>query len=323
MQTKELLAELAMVESEIARLENQISQLQLGLKQEQEFTKEAKSRQWQPAMLNNHQGRPPPYASQPSPLSKGTGNEKVGFETKTLHFINKAIKGDYKLNDFNANDKLRSSRLIADQKENRFHEELKLQEKNPRRSGMVKSPSPLRDPRHPSPKVCRQICTLISSYTHLLSLANALFQLRERIQETSLDLPPKSLSSVILSEENIQNWHPNKLAENIMKCLNFIYVRLLRTSRAMELDKSGSISRSTPSSLNSRSFRGDTGLITKSSLMSHKESRQQDPYGIFNVDESIPRDIGPYKNLVIFTSSSMDPKCISGSSSVPLIRKLR
>ncbi|XP_021896276.1 uncharacterized protein LOC110813441 isoform X2 [Carica papaya] len=297
--TKELLAELAMVESEIARLENQISQLQLGLKQEQEFTKEAKSRQWQPAMLNNHQGRPPPYASQPSPLSKGTGNEKVGFETKTLHFINKAIKGDYKLNDFNANDKLRSSRLIADQKENRFHEELKLQEKNPRRSGMVKSPSPLRDPRHPSPK------------------------LRERIQETSLDLPPKSLSSVILSEENIQNWHPNKLAENIMKCLNFIYVRLLRTSRAMELDKSGSISRSTPSSLNSRSFRGDTGLITKSSLMSHKESRQQDPYGIFNVDESIPRDIGPYKNLVIFTSSSMDPKCISGSSSVPLIRKLR
>jgi hypothetical protein len=57
--------------------------------------------------------------------------------------------------------------------------------------------------------------------------------------------------------------------------------------------------------------------------MLQKESRQQDPYGIFNTEDSIPRDIGPYKNLVIFTSSSMDPKFISSPSSIPLLRKLR
>lgn len=129
-------------------------------------------------------------------------------------------------------------------------------------------------------------------------------------------LPPKPVSASIHSEENIQNWQPNKLSEEILKCLNFIYIRLLRTTRTMELEKSGPISRSLHSSLSSRSFRVEAG----SNL---KESRQQDPYGIFNVEESIPRDIGPYKNLVMFTASSMDPKCVSSPSSLPLLRKLR
>lgn len=131
-----------------------------------------------------------------------------------------------------------------------------------------------------------------------------------------LDLPPKPVSATIHSEENIQNWQPNKLSEEIIKCLNFIYIRLLRTTRTMELEKSSPISRSLHSSLSSRSFRVEAGSNSK-------ESRQQDPYGIFNVEESIPRDIGPYKNLVMFTASSMDPKCVSSPSSLPLLRKLR
>lgn len=135
---------------------------------------------------------------------------------------------------------------------------------------------------------------------------------------------PKSLSSTLLTEENSQNWHPNKLAENIMKCLNFIFVRLLRTSRAMELEKSGPITRTMNTPLHTRSFRVENTLNhPKSILALQKELRQQDPYGIFDMEESIPRDVGPYKNLVIFTSNSMDPKCISSSSSIPLLKKLR
>ena len=146
--------------------------------------------------------------------------------------------------------------------------------------------------------------------------------------DTSLDLPPKSLSSTILMEDgqNIQKWHPNNLTEDSMKCLNFIYDSLLRTTRVMELEKSGPVSRSAHFSLNSKSFRVDNAAscLSKSmNLVSYKESRQQDPYGIFDVEASLARDIGPYKNLVIFTSSSMDSKCISSSSSVSLIRKLR
>lgn len=54
-----------------------------------------------------------------------------------------------------------------------------------------------------------------------------------------------------------------------------------------------------------------------------KESKQQDPYGIFDIEEAIPRDIGPYKNLVVFSSSCLDPKFVSNSSSTPLFQKLK
>ncbi|KAJ0021705.1 hypothetical protein Pint_32117 [Pistacia integerrima] len=299
---KELLAELAMVESEITRLEGQITQLRLGLKHEQEMTKEAKSKQWQCGNLNNLQ----PYSTNmnnnsSSPMNKDGNDQKMAFETKALHFISKAIKGDYNLSDFRTNEKMGNLTFFGDQKENHFHEEAKFQDKFPRKSGLLKpAASPLRDPRHPTPRP------------------------RERINtELSMDLPPKSLSGSIPLEENIQNWQPNKLSENIMKCLNFIYVRLLRTARAIELEKSGPVSRSVHASLSSRSFRAETISNSKSNIMSQKDSRQQDPYGIFDVEESIPRDIGHYKNLVIFSSNSMDPKCISSSSSVTLIKKLR
>ncbi|KAJ7947843.1 Ternary complex factor MIP1, leucine-zipper [Quillaja saponaria] len=296
---KELLAELAMVEGEIARLESQIVQLQAGLNHEKEVTKEPKSKIWSSGTLSNSFGQLLTATNpSPSPINRSF-NEGMAFETKALHFISKAIKGDYKLNDFSLNDKSISTRPFADQKENNFHEDVKIQDRFPRKRGIQKPSSPLRDTRHPSPKP------------------------RERNPDIYLDLPPKPLSDPLLSEENSLKWQPNKLSESIMKCLNFIYVRLLRTSRAMELEKSGPISRSIHSSLSSRSFRVETGFNPKSSPMVQKESRQQDPYGIFNIEESIPRDIGPYKNLVIFTSSSMDPKYISNPSSIPLLRKLR
>ena len=145
---------------------------------------------------------------------------------------------------------------------------------------------------------------------------------RSNIPPTILEqLPPKSQANALIQpseDEEKQQWQPNKLSESIMKCLNVIYTRLLRTSRAMELEKSGPIFRSLMST--TRSFRGtETG--SKPSLQ--KESRQQDPYGIFNMEESIPRDIGPYKNLVVFTSTSLDSKSISSPTSIPLLAKLR
>ncbi|KAA8550359.1 hypothetical protein F0562_002043 [Nyssa sinensis] len=269
---KELLAELAMVEDEITRLESQISQLQTDLNNEKEVTKESKSKQWQHGSLSN------PYSllsPNPNPTKKGGvgANERMTFETKALHFISKAIKGDYDLNDFSINERLRNSRAFFDQKENHLHNMVGFQERVSRKSGMLKPSSPLREPRHPTPK-------------------------KERNVEIPLDLPPKALTNPIQSEEeSIQKWPPNKLSENIIKCLIFIFVRLLRT-----VESNGA-----------RETRPHF----------QKESKQQDPYGIFEMEESIPRDIGPYKNLVRFTSTSLDPKCISNSSSISLLQKLR
>ncbi|MED6116796.1 hypothetical protein PIB30_103499, partial [Stylosanthes scabra] len=343
---KELLAELVMVEGEISRLEIQITHLQTSLKHEQNITK---SKPWHNNNLsnnnsnsynnvNNHHNHHHHFpitstTSKPIPIpisspihQRNSVHERMAFETKALHFISKAIKGDYyALNSNNNNDinnEFSSSSLnektgfmmmknSVEQKDTttnntKFQEDVKFHQENrvvgrKIHNGMMKAPSPMRDPRHPSPKI------------------------RDRNPEMYLDLPTRSLLDPLLSEETDLKWQPNKLSESIMKCLNFIYVRLLRTSRAMELEKSGPILRSLHSSLSSRSFRVDTtSSNTKSSLMLiQREARQQDPYGIFDSEESIPRDIGPYKNLVIFTSSSMDPKFISSPSSIPLLRKLR
>lgn len=136
-----------------------------------------------------------------------------------------------------------------------------------------------------------------------------------------VDPPQKSISGPAKLEDHSNNngtkWQPNKLSENIMKCLILIYVRLMRISRQNELEKSGPISRSTYSSL---SFRTEPGSLS-TSLM--KESKQQDPYGIFDIEGAVPRDIGPYKNLVVFSSTCLDPKYVSNSSSIPLFQKLK
>ncbi|CAH8376884.1 unnamed protein product [Eruca vesicaria subsp. sativa] len=322
---KELITELSLVEGEISKLEIQISHLQINLKQEQDetlrhATTSSSRKAWQACEsynnddITSHQAQelpkhpnfPPPGPMVNKCMMKNENNntksasshhqENATFETRTLHFINKAIKGDYPTESFH-----KSNEKVGLVEKDNHRSKLQENTNTKKMIRTMKSPSPLREPKYSSPKPTN----------------------KDRVAlDTSLDLPPKSLSSTILMEDgqNIQKWHPNKLAEDIMKCLNFIYVRLLRTTRVMELDKSGPVSRS------SRSFRVDnatSGLSKSMNLVSCKESRQQDPYGIFDVEASLARDIGPYKNLVIFTSSSMDSKCISSFSSVSLIRKLR
>ncbi|KAL7173703.1 hypothetical protein ACSBR2_033035 [Camellia fascicularis] len=292
---KELLAELAMVEDEISRMETQISLLQSELNHEKEVTKEHNKikqlqQQQQNAMPpNNTRGGFSSFSANFSPNNK-VESGRMPFETKALHFISKAIKGDYSLNYENYSSFNERLLLSNNHKERSLNDEVGFQDhKALRKSGMLKPTSPMREPRHPTPK-------------------------REHNMEVT--------NPIQAEEESIQKWSPNKLSENIMKCLIFIFVRLLRTSKAMELEKSGPISRSANFSLGSRSFRVDTISNSNASLL-QKELRQQDPYGIFTTDESISRDIGPYKNLVIFTSRNLDPKCISNSSPIPLVQTLR
>ncbi|KAJ4979111.1 hypothetical protein NE237_009891 [Protea cynaroides] len=300
---KELLAELAMVENEITRLETKISHLESGLSHDKEIFKESNSKPWQHATPSSNPRRhssPPRY---PTPIPKRIPqDQKQAFETKALHFISKAIKGDYTLGYFSNTENMSPSKVTADHKGSYAnHEKIGLEDKVPRKSGIQKPTSPNLVPRQTTSKPV------------------------ENEAEILLGVPPKSLPNSSPLEETGQKWQPNKLSESIMKCLIFIFVRLIRTSKTTELEKSGNISRSSiNSSISSRSFRADISLSSKPNLSLQKgSSRQQDPYGIFDDEDSIPRDIGPYKNFVRFTSSSLDPKNISSSSSVPLLQKLR
>lgn len=288
----ELLDELAMVENEITRLESQIHALKAGAEHEKQVRVESKSQEWERANQRSTQDESTsPLPQDPCNVSKRANDQKK-FEMRALHFITKAIKGDYyKLSDFSINDKAMNSKRFSTQKESALHD----QARSSKKGGILRHPSPFRDqPRQPTPK-------------------------RDRALETPSDTAPKVASTPSHhEEESIHKWPPNKLSENIMRCLIFIFMRLLRTSRAMELEKP--LARSTDFSL---SFRAETSSNAKSGLVFPKETRQQDPYGIFDSKESLPRDIGPYKNLVRFTSSSMDLKCIQNSASAPLFQKLK
>ncbi|CAL4926374.1 unnamed protein product [Urochloa decumbens] len=118
---------------------------------------------------------------------------------------------------------------------------------------------------------------------------------------------------------------PNKLSERIVKCLLCIFIRLHRSSRAADLEKSAAnLAGSRSGSLMTQqgqgsSFRMDTALVN-AAAKDRKDRGQQDHYGVFAVPDAIVRDIGPYKNLVSFTSSSLD---LRGFSTSPLLTKLR
>lgn len=89
----------------------------------------------------------------------------------------------------------------------------------------------------------------------------------------------------------------------------------------MDIDKSGNLSKSSNLVLKSGSFQVDGNSISKGRTSFQREIRHNDPYGIFEIEDSISRDIGPYKNLVKFSSSSSDHK--EFSCSLSLMKKLR
>ncbi|KAK9158476.1 hypothetical protein Scep_005050 [Stephania cephalantha] len=285
---KELIAELVVVEDEIVHLEDEIRRLKSSLSQEQDMSKDSMSKKCRDEIVrdSNFEFIVP---SNLTPMSKGL-HERITFDIKALYFISKAIKGDYTQNGFNSIEKKENSKRTSTYKKK--YSSPDVQEKELKKSGMAKPEPPQLLPRNSANK-------------------------------PNIPEPENFAVESSPSSESNSKAQPNKLSESIMKCLIFIFLRLLRASRVLEIEKSVNISRSTQLSSGSRSFRVENGVNSNSGVQLQGELRQQDPYGIFDIEDSIARDIGPYKNLVKFASNSLDPKCISTSNSIPLLQKLR
>ncbi|XP_074303488.1 uncharacterized protein LOC141637960 [Silene latifolia] len=314
---KEVLSELVMVEDEIARLETQIQKIQNDTKSEHEATQKLATKQLATIskLRNASTSKPNPHDETNDQLE-----QLPSYDNKALHFISKAINGGgYSLNDFTiSNHKIgtqsststlgNSSSTLENRKESGINDRVIIAKS----SGMLKpsaSPmrefrhppaSPLRDFRHPTPKPQERSST-----------------------EFRADQARKALPGQTKMEEMSSGtkWQPNKLSENIMKTIILLYVRLIRTSRQSEIEKSGPVSRSL--NYTAVSFRKEAGVNLSTSLVLNKESKQQDPYGVFDIEGAVRRDIGPYKNLVVFSSSSLEPKFVSHPSSISLFQKLR
>ncbi|KAK8952521.1 hypothetical protein KSP39_PZI004831 [Platanthera zijinensis] len=281
---KKLLAELIMLEEEIARLEGEISKVQQNITEESrsQNLKQIDTYKRKIASLVASSNQP---STSPTQISRNYEfEEKMTFETKPMFFINQAIKGAYTNHGFASNGN--------------SVETVSSHEKTPRKSVTIeRPPSPKRPPRHPSPRESDSNMETLHKLLHGPALG-----------ASPLDT-------------NSQRWQPNKLSEKILSCLICIFLRLMRTARATELEKAGIVSKSNNSNLRTRSFRMEGGLSINSSLSTHKEAGQKDPYGIFEIEGSLLRDVGPYKNLVRFTSSSLELKGIS--SCLPMLNNLR
>lgn len=292
---KELLAELVLVEEEITRLESQISTMKGGLAAAQHQRASAMgtaaSYSYPPSVYtsNGNVGGgttgngTTPHAPTPTSVLTRQPADQVAPEIKSMFFISQAMNAEYLKRHLAADDKQAKS----------------PKDHHIRGSGAAAAVSP--------------------KFNNVFALPprTSLEKQSERAAEKpskTIQEPSPTMPTAIKRDEQTKI-QPNKLSERIVKCLAVIFIRLLRSSRTAEMEKSGNLARNAQGS-----FRIDAALNVAAGAAKEKERGQQDHYGIFAVQDSIVRDIGPYKNLVRFTSSAFD---LRGFSSSPLLTKLR
>ncbi|KAJ7540191.1 hypothetical protein O6H91_10G004700 [Diphasiastrum complanatum] len=138
----------------------------------------------------------------------------------------------------------------------------------------------------------------------------------------SNDELPSGLASQEVSSSGISPYDhrtgPNKLSEETMKCLLSIYFTMTRPYPISDSDALSSLSLSTFSSFSSQSYGSKSSASTKFTIGMSDEPNMPDPYGVC---DTVPRDIGPYKQFQDITAASFDygriPDCASN------LRRLR
>eukprot|EP01018_Ginkgo_biloba_P021407 Gb_10011 [translate_table: standard] len=129
---------------------------------------------------------------------------------------------------------------------------------------------------------------------------------------------PRKIPCLSVLEDG-KSTQPNKLSEEIVKCLLSIFLKLTKPSLGTEYETSSMMSQSTVSTISSRSYVSRSSLSCKTPMDRSEEIYFRDPYGV--CVESASRDIGPYKHLHDITASSFDLTRIPSSAS--LLRRLR
>ncbi|XP_042375836.1 uncharacterized protein LOC121969679 isoform X4 [Zingiber officinale] len=256
--TKELLAELVMVEEEIARLEREISKVREGLQnvqgaQEQNFPKFHEHKH-----ANGDVAKPPikMLNAMPSLPNGKVLQDNIELETKSMFYINQAIKGDVLINGLSK--KVGAGRITRSDQHNECQRMMEVKGRTPKNGGIT-----------------------------------------EKV--TMPKLPMKHLT--------IKN------AE-----VEFLPKMYKQPSLGNSSDMNGNLSKSSNLLLKSGSFQVDGNSISKGRTSFQREIRHHDPYGIFEFEDSLSRDIGPYKNLVKFSPCSSDYK--EFSCSLSLMKKL-
>ncbi|XP_068667669.1 uncharacterized protein [Aristolochia californica] len=120
----------------------------------------------------------------------------------------------------------------------------------------------------------------------------------------------------------VKNIHdPNKLSEELIKCLISIFLKLNQTPQ-IACESSQAAPMLAIPCMRSKGFITKTSPPCKTRMLASGENKSRlDPYGILSESDGITRDLGPYRNFIHFTTSSLDT--IQISQCLPEMGKLR
>lgn len=114
---------------------------------------------------------------------------------------------------------------------------------------------------------------------------------------------------------------PNELSEELLKCLIGIFLELNKASLDRE-ESQTTVPRLALSCMKSTGFMSKTSFNCKTpSVLSNVSAYYLDPYGTSSDLDCKARDVGPYKDFIQITRSSLDIE--SFSQCLPAFRKLR
>ncbi|KAK6929350.1 Ternary complex factor MIP1, leucine-zipper [Dillenia turbinata] len=130
---------------------------------------------------------------------------------------------------------------------------------------------------------------------------------REETNERSRNQVEMSRKQTLVQKE-IGSENPNKLSEEMIKCLIGIFLTLNKAN----LPGPSTVPKLTLSCMSSKSFTSKTSFNCKTPThISGDNTSLFDPYGTLPDLEGSVRDVGPYKNLVHVTRSSLDMRNIA------------
>ncbi|KAH9314252.1 hypothetical protein KI387_022879, partial [Taxus chinensis] len=334
--TLELLAEVAVLEEEVVRLEEQIVNLRQGLYQESVYISSTRKQMVSVENVEQSRAKKPEQSVQESQQGKGdfvvggvlpsisefssdaasqTGllyrkkaSSVSGSESKGVHIVAQVENSKLPLYRGLAEDGSKSWKGLQKRlgpleashgKENQLH----MNPRNMVSSSKVSRSRTTAQKQYPVDKKAVKIYASKGQTEHNTTTCNL-----------GLEYVP-NLSAL----QDGKSMDPNRISEEMVKCLLHIFLKLTRQSLGPEYDKSSVISRSTLSSLSSRSFGTRSTLSCKTPTDSSEEIDFRDPYGVCIDSES--RDVGPYKHLHEIAANSIDISRMQNS--LPLLKRLK
>ncbi|XP_010256914.1 PREDICTED: uncharacterized protein LOC104597181 isoform X2 [Nelumbo nucifera] len=133
----------------------------------------------------------------------------------------------------------------------------------------------------------------------------------------------RSQKQSLLADEETNTEKPNSLSEELIRCLIEIFLKLNQTPASqLDCESSTTVPKLTLSCINSRGFKPKTSFNCKAPMSFLDDNTSVvDPYGILSDHDDTLRDVGPYKNFIQITRSSLDMSRVS--ECLPAIGKMR